>query len=305
MASAKRGSVLVVDDEPDARGFITATLRGAGYYVEAACDGAAALATLHARSDAAELVIVDIAMPRMTGFELLDQLRADPATAGLPVLVLSGYRDGDTKVAGLRNGANDYLTKPVDGTELLARVEAHLRTARALHSWRERALVDPLTGLLNRRGFLECLDREIERAVRHDRALAVAFFDLDGFKQINDTFGHSAGDDALRAVAAVLEGSLRACDIAARWGGDEFIAALPDADAEQAEHAVQRVQRGIEALATADLPMGISTGVACWSRTADAIPERSASALIDAADRAMYRDKLARTRGGEQQGGVL
>jgi len=293
-----RGRILVVDDDPDLRAFLWDLLSGHGYDVATVGDADAARSELQSENTRPELVLLDLAMPGTSGFDFLTIMRAEPEMRELPTLVISGFTHRDYAAACLDRGADDFIEKPVDGRELLARVRGHLRRERERHKWRVSSRTDPLTGLPNRRAFVERLDQEIHRAVRDCCALAVAFIDVDAFKQINDARGHAAGDQVLCVVAQGVTSALRRCDVAARWGGDEFVVALPGADRRSAADAVERarievLRRSGESLPS---PVQVSVGVGCLGTDVRSDDAQAALHLVDASDRAMYVDKRRRDR---------
>lgn len=292
------GRVLVVDDDPDLRAFLRDLLSGYGYDVAAVGDAESAREMLGSEGSRPELVLLDLAMPGTNGFDLLCMLRNAPETRDLPALVISGFTRREYAATCLERGADDYISKPFDGRELVARVQSHLRRARERHQWRTRSCTDPLTGLLNRRAFLERLEQEIVRAGRECRGLAVSFIDVDSFKQINDELGHAVGDLVLQLVAHELSGTLRRCDLPARWGGDEFVVALPGADRHKAADAIERLRRGVLEHSTQLLPrpVGLSVGVGCLGDEVAPTDKQTALRLVEAADRSMYADKRRRSR---------
>jgi two-component system cell cycle response regulator len=229
--------------------------------------------------------------------EVLDRLRADDQLAAVPVIMLTHSTDRELLVEALRRGAHDYLRKPVDPAELDARVMAALRVKRlhdALLEANQRlalqALTDDLTGLANRRHGAHQLEREIALCVRHGRLLALVRVDVDHFKAINDTHGHQTGDQVLVAVAARLAQAVRGGDELARWGGDEFVAILPDTDKPGALRAAERLRAAVGTVpveaAGGILPITISVGWAHWSGD-------TPDDLLARADRALYKAKDA------------
>jgi len=292
------GRLLVVDDDPEVRAFLVRLLAGRGYDVEAVGDVVAASRALGSTITRPDLVLLDLALPGANGLELLSAIRGDEATRELPTLVVSGAMRRDYAAVCLERGADDYIVKPIDSRELLARVDQQLRRARERHEWRARSSTDLLTGLPNRRAFVERLEQELHRAVRDRCSLAVAFIDVDGFKLFNDQWGHAAGDRVLRLVAEGLTRTLRRCDVAARWGGDEFVAVLPGADHRAAEDALERVRDSVAARSREVLPRTIqfSIGVRCLEADAVVSDVHTATRLVNESDRAMYADKRRRAR---------
>ena len=286
-----RAHVLVADDEPDARQALTAALDG-GLEVTTAADGQEAVDLT--RSQRPDLVLLDLGMPRLDGFQVLEQLGADPSTADIPVILVTGRGDETGKVQGLSLGAVDYLQKPFSERELRARVERTLRLLRSQSALRELAQTDALTGLPNLRAFRARLDDEVKRARRYRTSLTCVMADLDELKPINDQLGHAAGDRAIAAAAAVIRGELRETDFGARCGGDEFVVLLPHTSAEDGRVFAERVRARMEqsALSAGGCPVALraSFGVACRAPDQD---DQPADALVRAADAALYAAKRA------------
>jgi two-component system cell cycle response regulator len=221
---------------------------------------------------------------------VLDRLRADVGLDGVPVLLLAGDEDA---VDALRRGAHDVLRAPFDAAELSARVDAALRV-KALHDalveanarLAQQALTDDLTGLANRRHGAHELERAVALCVRHGRELGLVRVDVDHFKAINDGRGHQVGDEVLAEVARRLQRAGRGGDELARWGGDEFVAILPDTDREGAARAAERLRASVAAAPIAGLDVTISVGWAHWSGD-------TPDDLLARADRALYQAKDA------------
>ncbi len=278
--------ILVVDDDAAARDAMAALLRDEGYRVTTARDGLSAFEAIE--RDPPALVVTDVQMPRGDGYQLLKRLRATRATEHLPVLLVSALGQPARRVIGLDLGADDFLVKPVDPGELLARIRARLRCAHERAELEHRTMVDPLTGAMNRRGITLVLQREVARVARSGAPLSVLMVDVDHFKAINDQYGHPVGDTVLRHVSNALIEAVRAADHVGRCGGDEFLVLLADSDATAAELLAARLRELKIPLAiaeTKELRVGVSIGVASFQAgdTPDELMERS--------DRAMYRKK--------------
>jgi len=290
-AALARAHLLVADDEADAREALTEAL-DSGHDVTSASDGQEALDL--ARSQRPDLILLDLAMPRLDGFQVLEQLRADPSTADIPVILVTGRGDEAGKVQGLDLGAVDYLQKPFSERELRARVERTLRLLRRQTALRELAQTDALTGLPNLRAFRARLDEEVKRARRYRTSLTCVMADLDELKPINDQLGHLAGDRAIAAAAAVIRGELRETDFCARCGGDEFVVLLPHTGAEEgrvlAERARSRLAQSVISVGGRPVALRASFGVACRPPDPD---DQPADALLRAADAALYAAKRA------------
>ncbi|MBI2568380.1 MAG: response regulator [Candidatus Schekmanbacteria bacterium] len=279
-------AILIVDDEEDVRFMLAFRLRYAGYSVAEAKDGAQALSMIHQTKY--DVVILDVMMPRMDGFEVLRRLQTvDEHPA---VIFLTAVTQLEDRVRGLELGAVDYVAKPFDLEEVVARVGVALREKTRLEGANAASLEDPLTLLGNRRAFTHALEKEISRAIRFERRAALIAIDADGLKRINDAAGHEAGDRYLRAISAAIRATCRRVDSAFRVGGDEFAVVLTESDRAAAERFCSRFA---EALAERPLAEGISVSASCGIAV---FPEdgRCQATLIEAADRMLYASKRKR-----------
>jgi diguanylate cyclase (GGDEF)-like protein len=287
--------VLVAESSAEIREDLLRRLAERGNRVAGA--GAAEEALALVAREAPDVILLDLELAGLGGMEVLDRLRTHEELAAMPVIMLTASEDHELMVEALRRGAHDYLRKPFDPAELDARVLAALRVKRLHNALLEanrrlarQALTDDLTGLANRRHGARQLEREIALCVRHGRLLALLRVDVDHFKPINDSYGHEAGDAVLVEVARRLEAAVRGGDELARWGGDEFVAILPDTDKAGALRAAERlrafVSEGPIAAAGHQLPVTISVG---WAHWAGDTPDD----LLARADRALYRAKDA------------
>jgi diguanylate cyclase (GGDEF)-like protein len=286
MGARSKDHILVVEDDEGAREALAEILSDEGYRVTTARDGVAALELI--AHDLPALVISDVRMPRGDGLQLVRRLRAHLATEHLPVLLLSALGTPDRRAAGIDLGADDYLAKPVDITELLARVRSHLRRAHDRRQLARRALIDPLTGVLNRRGISEVLQTAVAAARRAGAPLSILAIDVDRFKALNDTYGHQAGDTVLRHVARSLSDAVRTADHVGRYGGDEFLVVLVETEATAAEALAARLRSLRLPLAvddTEEIEVKISIGAATL-RGDDTV-----DTLLARADQQMYRVK--------------
>ncbi|PUB25400.1 response regulator receiver modulated diguanylate cyclase [Promicromonospora sp. AC04] len=286
-------TVLVADDSLVIRAVVRDGLESEGYRVVEAVDGVDAVR--RCREDPPDVVLLDVEMPGLDGFQVLSELKGDAELRDIPVVFLTGRSTLDDVVAGLRGGAHDYLRKPFEDPELLARVAAAAHVKKLQDQLQQRnaeleqlSRTDSLTGLYNRRHLAEELDRLHSDSVRRQYPLCVVLFDLDHFKRVNDTYGHSAGDQVLRAFAGHLRGELRAGDIGGRWGGEEFLVILPDTGLDGALVVADRIRS-----ATAASPVvvdGKSITVTVSGGCA-AGPAGTADATVSLADVCMYRAK--------------
>ncbi|MHB8765437.1 MAG: diguanylate cyclase [Deferrisomatales bacterium] len=249
---------------------------------------------------APDLIVCDLVMPSVDGLKFLTLLRARPELRDIPVILLTGKTDTETKIRGLELGASDYVTKPFDPGELLARIKVQLKI-KALQDalrtsneqLRELSMTDPLTGLFNRRYFMKSLATEFDRTERYGAPLSFVMVDIDHFKRLNDTFGHQAGDDVLRAMGALMRQEIRTTDIPARYGGEEFCVLLPQTPSDGAREFAQRVRLSVESAVFQaqghELRITASLGVASCPSGAVA----SGEDLIRLADEALYEAKGA------------
>jgi two-component system, cell cycle response regulator len=276
--------VLLVDDDPAMLRILSKWLEKAGYPVRTATDGHQALALIEA--DRPDILITDWEMPRMDGLELCRRVRQMRLPHYLYILFLTVKSTSESVVAGLEVGADDFLTKPVDQAELLARMRAGMRVLDLEHRLSLLARTDPLTGLMTQRSFYELLEKEWQRSKRYQLPLSCVMIDLDFFKRINDTHGHPAGDAVLKAVADLLTAGSRSCDSVCRHGGEEFCAMLPETNEAAAAFWAERLRRQLGALvvpiAGKELRITGSFGVA-QQRDDMQLPE----SLVDQADQAL------------------
>lgn len=287
--------VLIADDDAINRQ-VLADLLKPEYTVLLAKNGEQTLE--RTQRHAPDLVLLDVMMPDMDGYEVLRRLRADPQTAHTTVIFISGMNRPEDEANGLNAGAADYIAKPFNATVVMARVAMHLQLARQRRMLERLANVDGLTELANRRRFDELYEVEWQRAQRNGRPLSLALLDIDAFKQYNDHYGHPAGDRALRAVArAASAGLRRPADLAARYGGEEVVLLLPDTDATQARHVVDGILKAIVELRLAHAASGVaawltvSAGGATLGEHGPGQRPETAAELFEAADVQLYRAK--------------
>jgi len=316
-SSALDVDLLLVDDCPRTNQMMSDILGGLGR-LRSATDGAAALRL--ARERPPDLILLDAEMGSMSGFQVCEALKSDPALHEVPVIFVTAHHDPDVELKGFEVGACDFIAKPVTPPLLLARVKAHLALKLLADELRRIATVDALTGLDNRRRLEDSLAREWKRALRAGHPITLLLVDVDHFKLFNDRYGHPAGDACLRSVAQVLRSaSLRPADVVARYGGEEFALLLPQTSRAGAVHVVHRLLRFVESLgiphdaSPTARNVTVSIGAACYdrdsacwiepsadSRFAEVLP-RGASDLVQSADKALYAAK----RGGRRQAWLL
>ena len=281
--------LLLVDDDIESLAVARARLADDGIEISCATGGRAGLEA--ARSQNPDLILLDLDMPDMTGFDVCRRLKADPELCMIPVLFLSGSGTSADKVRGLDLGAVDYITKPFDDFELRARVRAAIRTKHLQDLLIEHAHIDPLTGLPNRRALMDRLQMEWARTQRHGGTLSFIMADIDCFKRVNDTYGHCIGDKLLQEVARTIARQCRESDMAARYGGEEFAIVVPNEVISGAIHLAERCRREIEKV---NLPAkGEPLRPTASFGVADAAGVPSVELLVDRADQALYQAKTA------------
>jgi len=286
--------ILVVDDDPLTLHMVVYRLRQCGHEVISCTDGNSAWKIL-ADGLVPNVAILDWMMPGMNGPDLCQKIRSKKDCPYVYIVLLTGRNNSEDLIAGLDAGADDYLTKPFHLGELEARLRAGKRIVdlqneliSARETLRIQAMQDPLTQILNHGAILDDLLSEINRAHRERQPLSLILADLDDFKNVNDSYGHVAGDQVLIEVARRMRNCLRSYDAIGRYGGEEFLIVLPNSDDSQAIQLAERIRIAISSepfrFQKVDLTVTISQGVTTWTEP-DSIPIEW---LIQAADRALY-----------------
>lgn len=246
-----------------------------------------------------DLVVCDVIMPSIDGFKFLTMTKTRPEYADLPIIMLTGEASMEKKIEGLSKGASDYLVKPFDGGELIARVKVQLKIKflqdelkKSNELLKNLSNTDSLTNLHNRRHIMELLETEFERGLRYESFLSVLMLDIDHFKQINDTYGHQAGDKILNDIGAILEDVRRKSDLPGRYGGEEFIFVLPHSDTTGASSLAERIRSKVE-----DYPFkkpdgtSIKVTLSVGAATYPSAGVHTSAELIKKADTALYSAK--------------
>ncbi|HEY0661143.1 MAG TPA: diguanylate cyclase [Lysobacter sp.] len=292
VAPAGRARLLVVDDQPiNIR--VLHEIFSVDHDVFMATSGEQALA--FCRETPPDLVLLDVVMPQMDGLEVCRALKREPETASIPVIFVTGLDDPREEAACWDAGGVDFITKPINAQTVRNRVRAHLTLKQQSDLLRRMAWIDGLTGVANRRQFDERLLREWQRCRRAGQHFSAAIIDIDFFKPYNDTYGHLAGDDCLRRVAAaIVQGLSRPGDLVARTGGEEFTCLLPEAELSGARVVAERIERAVRALciphAASELgKVTVSIGIA--SADPETETDKTAEELLERADRGLYRAK--------------
>jgi diguanylate cyclase (GGDEF)-like protein len=295
--------ILVVDDIPDNVDILQTRLLSRGYEVTTASNGQEALEAVYV--SAPHLILCDVMMPLMDGYEVSRRIKNDESLPFIPIILVTAKDTTQDKVEGLEAGADDYISKPYNFQELEARVKAMLRIKRLQDELDQKnrelevankrlktlAITDGLTGLFNHRHVHELLHEEFERSKRTGEPVGLAMLDLDKFKAVNDTYGHPTGDVILYETARILRETAREIDMVGRYGGEEFIAILPNTSEEHAAQFAERVRTAVAEHVFRDeateVRMTVSSGVASFPGPGLDAPE----ALLKRADEALYQAK--------------
>jgi diguanylate cyclase (GGDEF)-like protein len=287
--------ILVVDDTPDNL-HLLAEILGEDYEVLIATGGQRALELAHRTNQRPDLILLDIMMPGMSGFETCRQLKESDATRDIPIIFVTAKDGQEDEARGLSLGAVDYITKPFHLSIVVARVRNHITLKLKSDRLERHANLDGLTDIANRRRFDETLGKEWLRAIRDERELGLILMDVDCFKQFNDQYGHGEGDECLRRLARALQGALsRPGDLLARYGGEEFAVILPDTGEEGVRNIGLRLLGAVSGLR---IPHRGNTTAGCVTLSigcATTRPDREKNPrqLIDSADALLYQAKEA------------
>lgn len=296
-----KARVLLVEDSESQAGLTRSFLEKHAYEVTWARDGLSAIKAV--KTSVVDIIILDLLLPDMSGNEVCRWLKLNADTKGIPIIMLTVKDSLEDKVAGIEAGADDYLPKPYNETELNAKIYSALRTKALQDELRQKnkemeellarveflAITDPLTELYNRRRLENVLEQEWKKIKRYKQPITCMMIDIDHFKSVNDVFGHKAGDAVLVQIAKLIKKNLREVDTVARWGGEEFVVILPQTDADSALSAASRI---LEAVSTHEFPeaparkITVSIGIA---RTGHAVD--TADKLLNLADCALYEAK--------------
>lgn len=295
--------IYLIDDDEVSRRRVRVMLDGAGYRVEEGDDGRQALGMV--RDRVPDLMLLDVEMPVINGPQACRIIKGSQGFPFFPIILITARDDMQTKVDALQLGADDYLVKPINKAELLARVKSMLRLKKLQDELlqanenlkkmnqrlQELSTVDPLMGIYNRLYFEKRFRYEFQRASRYRSKLAILMLDIDHFKQVNDQLGHQFGDHVLKECARLLLEAVRQVDIVARYGGEELVVACPETNLEQASIVAERIRARIEdhhfEFEGTSTPVTISIGVAVFpGEGIDSLDK-----LISKADEALYRAK--------------
>lgn len=283
--------ILLVDDAPTNIQMLNETLKD-GYHLFFATNGRDALRI--ATESLPDLILLDVIMPEMDGYEVCRALKADPSLRNIPIIFITAMNQQEDEAIGLELGAVDYITKPFNPTIVRLRIRNQIELKRQRDLLARLSHLDGLTGIPNRRALDDIMEREWRRGTRSLKPLSLLMLDIDHFKAYNDSCGHLAGDDCLRTVAQTLKTPLgRAADIVGRYGGEEFLAILPETDAAGARVVAEEIKAAVTNLALTHpaSPQGSTVTVSIGIATAVAHREQFHTCLLEAADRALYQAK--------------
>ncbi|MEF2144853.1 MAG: diguanylate cyclase [Desulfovibrionaceae bacterium] len=289
-----RQKILIVDDNKQNIDLLMDLFRD-DYKIAAAINADRAL-KLALSSSPPDIILLDILMPDMDGYELCTRLKGHDETKNIPVMFVTAVSEIMDETRGFALGAVDYITKPFHPPMVKARVQVHLELKRKQDLLEQYAFIDSLTEIPNRRRFDEVVEKEWNRALRSNQSLSVILLDIDHFKDFNDTYGHGKGDECLRKVAKTISNSLRrAGDFVARYGGEEFAAVLPYTDTLEAQGMAREILAAVDALHIEHGSSPVSKNLTVSIGVATTRPESDSelAGLIAAADKAMYRAKHA------------
>jgi diguanylate cyclase (GGDEF)-like protein len=292
IVAEQRPRVLAIDDVP-ANLVTLGVVLDAEVDLQVATSGAQGIAL--ALESPPDLILLDVMMPGMDGYEACARLKADPLTRDIPVIFITAQNSPADETRALDGGAVDFISKPINPAVLRARVRTHLTVKQQADLLRSMAFVDGMTGIPNRRQFDETLARDWRSCLRSASPLTVLMIDIDHFKQFNDSYGHPAGDACLKQIAAALQpGGGRPRDLVARYGGEEFVLLLPSTDLAGGQLKAEGVRSAVQDLAIAHRASSVaavvtvSIGIATVVPTPELTPER----LVAAADAQLYAAKL-------------
>lgn len=304
-----RFNILVVDDDPDKCNLLSVALSMEGYDVQTATNGREALSMIESYQP--DLIVTDVMMPEVNGYELARQIRENPRTRFIPIILQSAARIAPEDFRhGADVGALGFITDPTDLHLLLSCARTLLDFKAYLDTCEEAAFTDHLTGLANRRRFERQLQREIARTARYGHPFCLLMLDIDNFKIVNDTFGHEAGDEAIRHLAKSLQEGIRGIDLAARIGGDEFAVILTETDAARGVEVAERLRQAIKAVGIPTVKSTTARITASFGVAESSSGAQTTADLLACADAALYeakhggRDRVAQGTAAQGELGV-
>jgi len=290
MGDSMKNTILIIDDEKPNLMYLNEIFSDK-YSIFVAKDGPEAI--IKAKEILPDLILLDILMPGMNGYEVLAELKSSEMTRDIPVIFITGLSSSEDEEKGLSLGTADYITKPFRDAIVRMRTDNQIRMINQMRAIERLSMIDPLTEIANRRNFDQRLNLEWRRAIRDKSPISIMMMDVDKFKVYNDTYGHQQGDAALQTVAAILTETLkRPADFAARWGGEEFVALLPATPVEGTLMLAERIRNNIEGT-TIPYNDGTATSVTISIGINTLIPTQNDSVndFVSKADSALYTAK--------------
>lgn len=277
--------ILIVDDSPTIIYKIMNSLSGKGYELTSALNGIEALDIIKVAKP--DLILLDVVMPELDGYDLCRKLKENPVTHDIPIIFLTNRNDEEAIIKGFETGGVDYIFKSCSIPELHARVSTHIDLKIKTDKLKKMALLDGLTGIYNHHHINERLSFEISKADRHNLSFSIILFDIDHFKMINDTYGHKTGDKVLSTVVSKINTQLREEDIFGRYGGDEFLIILPYTDNKSAILLGSRITNCLHKIICEDheIDITISGGICSWDKSLNA------HEMVKKADGLLYKAK--------------
>ncbi|MCL2707640.1 MAG: diguanylate cyclase [Defluviitaleaceae bacterium] len=291
MAESKKEFTILITDDEKMNVEILGGILSPSYNLLISRNGKRALDL--AQEHKPDLILLDVLMPDMTGFDVITKLKESEITSRIPVIFITGLTSSEDEEKGFMLGAVDYIAKPFNKSIVNARVKTHIKIVDQMRTIERIGLIDPLTKISNRRGFEDRLNAEWGRSLREQAPISILLMDIDKFKNYNDALGHQQGDAALKAFAkAVTATLLRPVDFAARWGGEEFVVLLPGTNSEGAAEVAERIRKNVE---TTIIPTddGAETRVTVSIGINSVVPsaEILVKDFIEKADQALYKAK--------------
>lgn len=292
----RKRTVLVADDSKLIQNFVRSRLPTKQFKIIFAHNGKEALQK--ARRSKPDLVLLDVILPEINGIDVCKRLKSHTVTRGTPVILLSSNDDIQEKVIGLDSGADDFMVKPLHEEELKARINAQLRLRSLQEELEEKnrileklSITDDLTKMFTRNYFFQRLAEEMQRALRYGHRFALAMFDLDNFKHVNDIFGHKVGDSVLEGVSGLLRGNIRNSDLACRYGGEEFVLLLLESSAIHAKIVAERIRESIEKMRVSSDHSEAQVTISCGIIEFPGPKVESPMELVHVADKVLYQAK--------------
>ncbi len=279
-----KACILLVDDEPANIQLIAGYIKD-DYQIKVATSGEQSLKIANS-NDKPDLILLDVDMPIMTGYEVCRKLKEKPETNTIPIIFITAMQTEEDEEKALELGAVDFLTKPVRPAILIARIRTQIILKKQHDALVNLAMRDQLTGLYNRHYLIEMANHRLARAMRQKVAVSVLILDVDHFKSINDNHGHTTGDIVLKSLADLLKQQCRQEDILARFGGEEFLIVFDECDEKNATQIAERIKQKIEALQPANMTITASIGIAQLNTGKEGFTE-----LVKRADDSLYHAK--------------